>query len=217
MPPYMCPRCSAISTRHVSEQVDWCVATRHLTVRGYETRTHRTCVRSSTRHLSLVLGERCPQDMSCVCGKERPQTSGFATRHTCAVLSRINKTSVQKIVKIAFPHSPSGSPSNLPVTSTSAHRLCLCCGICGTRVSGTVNWQDGSVFTYKTYMLHPHPRYMDHFWGNPRRSLRGYTTYTGRHLWYRLHTVLPTPRTDRVSHSSSGLCGPARTVPFPAV
>ena len=28
----MCPRCSAISTRHMSEQVNWCVATRHLTV-----------------------------------------------------------------------------------------------------------------------------------------------------------------------------------------
>ena len=41
--------------------------------------------------------------------------------------------------------------------------------------------------TYKTYVT-PLSQVHDHCWGNPRRSLkRGYTTYTGRHLWYRLH------------------------------
>ena len=115
----------------MSEQVDWCVATRHLTGeatkpgatlhvsmmfrpfhktcvragglvhdhktsdrRGYETRTHRTCVCSSTRHLSLVLGERCPQDM---CLRKRTSADLWICHKTCAVFSRINKTSVQKI------------------------------------------------------------------------------------------------------------------------
>ena len=75
----MCPRCSAISTRHMSEQVHWCVATRHLTVEATKPgpTVHVSVRPQDICHLCWVRGVH----KTCVCGKERPQTSGFATRH----------------------------------------------------------------------------------------------------------------------------------------
>ena len=57
-------------------------------------------------------------------------------------------------------------------------------------------------------MLHPYPRPLsqvqNHFWGNPRRSLkRGYTTYTSRHLRYGTACIY---RAANATHGS-GLSG----------